>query len=73
MTDKKSEAVRLVFEAIIESVGAAGPDGVPAGHLYAALMPTGISLEQFESFVSAAVSLGKIRCLPSHILVAVRP
>lgn len=73
MSDKKSEAVRLVFEAIVESVDAAGPDGVPAGHLYAALMPIGISLEQFESFVSAAVSLGKIRRLPSNRLVAARP
>lgn len=46
------KALKAIGDAIIETVALAGPLGAPGGHLYAALMAHGVSLEQFEQIMS---------------------
>jgi hypothetical protein len=48
--------LKLIGDAIIESVKAAGPLGTPGGNLYAALMAHGISLEQYEQIMGGLVA-----------------
>ncbi len=56
-----NQALFQICQAVIESVELAGDLGAPAGHLYAALMTVGCSLDQFESIMSALVKAGKLR------------
>lgn len=49
-----------IADAIIEAIRAAGPLGCPAGVLYAALMPHGCSLAQFESIMAGLIAAGKV-------------
>jgi hypothetical protein len=60
MTPAQIAAVRMIADAIVDAVKAAGAMGAPGGVLYAALMAYGISLSQFESLMSAMVSAGKL-------------
>lgn len=57
---QRREILRAVVEAILEACKVAGPMGAPGGHLYAALMATGMRLEQFESIMRALVEAGKL-------------
>jgi len=59
--DKMVAAVRAIADAIVDGISAAGSMGAPSGHVYAALMSTGISYEQYCSFINALVAGGKIR------------
>jgi len=59
--DQKSSVVKMLCDSIIESVQAAGSLGAPAGHLYAALMQHGFTLEQFERIMDALMRIGKVR------------
>lgn len=61
MTLHQIKTLRLVASAIIETVEASGHTGAPGGHLYAALMSTGMSLNQFEQIMTALVSKGFLR------------
>lgn len=61
MTIEQIKVLRLVASAIIESVEAAGHTGAPAGHLYAALMRTGMSLHQFEQIMDTLTRKGFLR------------
>lgn len=61
MTLQQIKVVRLLASAIIDSVAASGHTGAPGGHLYAALMAHGISLNQFEQIMSALVREGYLR------------
>jgi hypothetical protein len=54
-------AIRKVCDAIIEAVKAAGPLGAPGGHIYAALMGQGCTLQQYESLMDALVRAKKLR------------
>ena len=60
MTIEQAKALRMICDAVIDSVKAAGPLGAPAGTLYAALMTHGASLEQFESLMAGLVKIGKL-------------
>lgn len=53
-------AVKALCDAIISSVESAGSHGAPGGHLYAALMQYGFSLEQFERIMGTLVRIGEI-------------
>lgn len=53
--------LKVIAEAVIETVKEAGPQGAPAGVLYAALMTTGMNLEQFERLMGILVEVGKVR------------
>ena len=61
MTTQQIKALKAVADAIVESVSAAGPLGAPAGHLYAALMAHGCTLEQFEGIMAGLVSAKMLR------------
>lgn len=56
LTETQSSLLRKIGVAIVETVKEAGTQGTPAGPLYAALMTTGMSLEQFEHIMSALVA-----------------
>jgi hypothetical protein len=57
---QKTHFVKLVCDSIIEAVKMAGSQGAPAGHLYAAMMVHGFSLEQFEQIMWALVLVGEL-------------
>lgn len=61
MTIQQIKVLRMVAEAIIDSVAECGHKGAPGGHLYAALMSTGMSLHQFEQIMATLVSNGYLR------------
>ena len=58
MTNEQIAALKAVAKAITEAVAIAGPLGAPGGHLYAALMSAGCTLNQFEQIMSGLVSAG---------------
>ena len=59
-TEQAAKALRLIEDALVESVQAAGALGAPGGILYAALMTHGFTLEQFERIMGYLVKLGKL-------------
>lgn len=69
MTDAKKMAL-LVAVAIYDTIKEAGPNGAPAGGLYAALMERGASLESFEKLMAMLVSTGRVR-KSGHVYYAV--
>jgi hypothetical protein len=60
LTNQQQAAITMLADAIVEAVKAAGPLGAPGGTLYAAMMAHGITLAQFEKFMSAMVGAGKL-------------
>lgn len=60
MTIEQAKALKALADAIIDTVGAAGPHGAPGGHLYAAFMAHGITLSQYEQIMSGLVIAGKL-------------
>ena len=60
-SEHKTAAVKMVCDAVIESVALAGKMGAPGGSLYAALMVHGFTLAQFEAIMDALVRIGKLR------------
>lgn len=58
---KAIKAILLICAAITEAIQEIGDQGLPAGTLYATLMATGCSLEQFNQLVDLLVGAGKIR------------
>lgn len=47
--------------AVVDAVKEAGPQGAPAGPMYAAFMSVGMNLEQFERMMAALVKSGRLR------------
>lgn len=58
-TDKQLDAIKLMANAILEAITAAGSAGVPSGHLYAMLMGR-MSLDTYNKFIDALTRAGKI-------------
>ena len=54
------DGLRLIAEAIIETVRESGPMGAPAGPMYAACMSQ-LTLGQFEQVMEGLVLAGKLR------------
>ena len=54
--DAITEILKAIGDAIQES-----PNGLPAGSLYAQLMPFGITLSQYESIEECFIKAGKVR------------
>lgn len=54
-----TNVLKILADIVIETVKTS-PDGVPAGHLYAALMSVGLSLEQFERLMGLLVEADKV-------------
>ena len=61
MTNDQMKAIRMIADAIVDSVREAGSHGAPAGVLYAAMMAHGCSLENFEGLMSLLVQVGRFR------------
>jgi hypothetical protein len=64
------QAVIQILKAVYETIVEAGPMGAPAGHLYAALMTTGCTLDQYQQIETLLISTGKVR-KSGHVLYAV--
>lgn len=59
----KARAKNILLEianAIVDVVRTTGPAGTPASVLYAALMPHGCTLQQFEALMGGLVDAGKL-------------
>lgn len=61
MTNEQATLLKKVVTAIVDSVKEMGVQGAPAGQLYAALMATDISLEQFETIMGSLVRVKLLR------------
>jgi hypothetical protein len=57
---KLAAAIRLACECIIDAAAAGGTTGTPTGPLYAVLTGHGMTLNSFNSILSALESAGKI-------------
>jgi len=63
------ETALLVCGAVLEAIKEAGPQGLPSGHLYAALCGK-LSLENYQAIIEILTRLGKIRN-SNHLLTAI--
>ncbi len=61
LTPQQRAAMRLIVDAVLDAIKAAGPTGAPGGVLYAALMQQGCSLSQFQSLMGGLERAGKVR------------
>jgi hypothetical protein len=62
MTEAKArKALQQIALAIRDTVKEAGPMGAPSGHLYAAMMATGCTLDQYQQIIAIMVRKGMIR------------
>jgi hypothetical protein len=52
------QGLKVILEAILESVKIAGPIGAPGGHIYAALMAVGFTFDQYNQIMSGMVKSG---------------
>ena len=62
MTDQQITALRQIAGAIIETCKES-PLGAPGGHIYAALMTKGCTLNQYEQIMAGLVRAGKLEKL----------
>lgn len=69
--DKVMQAAVQVAKAVYEAIKEFGPDGVPSGHLYAAVSSVFSSLETYESMIDMLVRSRMVRRTSNHCLVAV--
>jgi hypothetical protein len=60
MTPIQIQAIRMLADAIVDAVKAAGPMGAPGGVIYAALMAHGLTLSQYDQLMSGLVQVGKL-------------
>ena len=57
--------------ALAEAIRALG--SIPSGHLYAALMTIGMTLDTYNRFLSTLIGAGLVRRDPSHLLTWIGP
>ena len=65
------EVLRKTADVIVETCREAGPDGAPAGPLYAALMGLGMTLEQFELLMGTLARAGRLKRVGYHCYTVV--
>lgn len=61
MTVEQLKTLKIICDAVLEAVGAAGPLGAPGGTLYAALMAHGATIQQFEKLMAGLVNADLLR------------
>jgi hypothetical protein len=61
MTQEQKNLVRVVADAIVDSVKEAGDHGAPGGIIYMALMARGASLDQYQAMMNYLVNAGRLR------------
>jgi hypothetical protein len=69
MTNQQRAVIEVVA-AVLDTIKEMGPQGAPEGPLYAALMGSGCTLNQFQGIVGILVRSGKVR-QSGHVLYAV--
>jgi hypothetical protein len=57
----KVEKMATLCAIIVEAVKDMGPMGAPSGPMYAVLMSTGMTLDQYETIMAGLVSAGKLK------------
>ena len=67
MNEQQRQAALAFISIILDTVREAGPQGCPAGPLYAALMSYGVSHTTFETMIGALVTAGLLR-RSNHVL-----
>lgn len=72
MNEQQTKLLRKVTTAIVETVQEMGTQGAPGGPIYAALMTTGMSLEQFEMIMNELVQ-GKVLRKSGQLYYSVVP
>ena len=60
LTREQSIALKLIVGATIAAIKAAGPQGAPAGVLFAAMQGHGANKTQFDSLMEGLVRAGAI-------------
>ena len=66
----KVEAMASLYAIIVEAVKDMGPMGAPSGPMYAALMTTGMTLDQYQTIMDGLVAAGKLK-RRGHVYFAV--
>ena len=66
----KVDAITELCAIIVESVRNMGSMGAPSGPMYAALMSTGITLDQYQTIMDGLVAAGKLK-RRGHVYFAV--
>lgn len=60
LTASQASALRVIIDAVLSAVTAAGPSGAPGGVIYSALIGHGASFNQYTSLMHGLVSAGKL-------------
>ncbi len=55
------EAIRAIAAIVVETVNEAGPQGIPSGHMYAALATTGMNLDNYQALIHTLAHNGQIQ------------
>ena len=63
------KALLAVVAIVIETLEEC-PEGIPEGHLYAILMPTGCTLPRFNQLVDLLIGSGKVKRQGQRLLAA---
>jgi hypothetical protein len=66
----KVETMTELLKIIVEAVKDMGTMGAPSGPMYAALMSTGMTLDQYQTIMDGLVSAGKLK-RRGHVYFAV--
>lgn len=65
--------LKMVTDAILDTVRESEPLGAPSGILYYACMSAGISLETFQAIMDAMVEAGKLKVSGHVYHIAEKP
>ena len=60
MTNAQQAALLQVVSAVYDAITSAGPDGAPAGLIYAALMEQGCTMEQYQEIEGLMIRTGLV-------------
>ena len=58
MNPTQTQALHAILLAVLEAVQVGGSTGTASGILYAAMLPHGATMHQYQSFMSAIVAMG---------------
>jgi hypothetical protein len=61
LTSEQTLMIVRIADAVVETVKDCGDRGAPGGHLYAALMSHGMSLDSFEKLMGVLVEMKRVK------------
>jgi len=59
-TPSTESVITVVKDILLETIREAGPNGIPSGHLYAALMGH-LSLDSYQALIGMLKTAGKVK------------